>query len=183
MKIYTRMGDGGETSLPGGRRLPKTEDIFELLGNLDETNATIGLAASFIIDDTRLKNFPTKQLYDVQSNLLALGACIAEEEPQKSKALQRLDKSTDTLESQIDAWDKQLPPLKNFILPEGTSGAAALHLARTLIRRSERSFHALNFPRELTPAGRYLNRLSDYFFQAARFLNHLGNHQEQVWKG
>jgi len=176
MKIYTRMGDGGETSLPGGRRVSKTEAIFETLGNLDETNAAIGVAISFL----RATKFPIHQLHDIQSNLLAIGACLASDNPREAKILKELDKLTDRFEAQIDQWDKQLPPLKNFILPEGTSGAASLHLCRTLVRRTERSYYLMAV--DLVSVARYLNRLSDYFFQAARYVNYLERHREQIWK-
>lgn len=176
MKIYTRMGDGGETGLLGGRRVPKTDPIFELLGNLDETNAFIGVAVSHL----RETKFPVNDLYSIQSTILAIGACIASNNPESAPVLKKLDKITDQLERQIDRWDKQLPPLKNFILPEGTPGAASLHACRTLARRSERSFHAWTTG-ELEAISRYLNRLSDYFFQAARYANFIAGHREQIW--
>ncbi len=178
MKIYTRMGDGGETSLPGGRRLSKADAIFELLGDLDETNAAIGLATSHLPSGS----FPIKELLEVQSTLLSIGACIASENPPTAKLLKVIDKLTDKHETQIDEWDKQLPTLKNFILPEGTQAAAALHLCRTLIRRAERSYHLTDQPAALTPIARYINRLSDYFFQAARFANFQAGHRENIWQ-
>ena len=177
MKIYTRMGDGGETGLLGGRRAPKTDPIFELLGSLDETNASLGVAASHL----RSTKFPVKCLFVVQATILSIGACIADDEPTKAKILNELDNLTDSLEEQIDQWDKALPPLKNFILPEGTPGAASLHACRTLARRTERAFHDWPKSGDLAPVGRYLNRLSDYLFQAARYANKLADHTEQIW--
>jgi cob(I)alamin adenosyltransferase len=177
MKIYTRMGDGGETGLLGGRRAPKTDPIFELLGSLDETNASIGVAASHLANT----KFPLDELHEVQSTILGIGACIASDQPSVAKILSTLDKLTDQLEQHIDRWDKALPPLKNFILPEGTPGAATLHASRTLARRTERTFHEWPGSTEVVPIGRYLNRLSDYLFQAARFANFLANHKEQIW--
>ncbi|QQG50052.1 MAG: cob(I)yrinic acid a,c-diamide adenosyltransferase [Candidatus Berkelbacteria bacterium] len=181
MKIYTRAGDGGETGLPGGRRLKKTDEVFKCLGDLDEANAGLGLAISQI-DAENLK-FPVQQLYELQSNLLSIGALIASDDPLRSPILKRLDKLTDKLESQIDDWDKRLPPLKNFILPGGSQSGASLHFCRTLIRRAERSYQALTDEKvKIIVVGRYLNRLSDYLFQAARFANHLANYREQIWQ-
>ncbi len=177
MKIYTRMGDGGETGLLGGRRLPKNDAIFELLGNLDETNAAIGLATSYFSNG----RFPTKELHRIQETLLAIGSCVADSDPASAPVLSVLEKMTDSFEKQIDQWDKTLPPLKNFILPEGVPGAAALHYARTLVRRTERSYYRWEGAAQTLPIGRYLNRLSDYLFQAARYANHLENHPEQIW--
>lgn len=177
MKIYTRMGDGGETGLLGGYRLPKTDPIFELLGSLDEMNASIGIATSHLHNS----GFPTKDLHEVQATVLGIGACIASDEPSKAKVLSRLDRLTETMERQIDLWDKQLTPLKNFILPEGVPGAAALHMSRTLVRRTERTFHAWSRSSEVAAIGRYLNRLSDYLFQAARYANFASGYTEQIW--
>lgn len=178
MKIYTRMGDGGETGLPGGRRIGKTDAIFACLGNLDEANATIGLAIAQIEQATT--SMPVKPLLDIQSTLLSIGAQIASDQPDRNPILKKLDRMTDKLESQIDAWDKQLPVLKNFILPGGTPAGATLHLCRTLIRRAERSYHELPDFKEVAIA-RYLNRLSDYFFQAARFANGQAGYHDQIW--
>jgi cob(I)alamin adenosyltransferase len=177
MKIYTRMGDGGETGLLGGRRLPKTDPIFALLGNLDETNAAIGLATSYMADN----QFPLKALHSIQSTLLNIGACIANDKPEQAKILEQLDQITDNLERQIDEWNQKLPRLQNFILPEGKPGGAMLHFCRTLVRQTERSFHLWPPSAGLNQISRYLNRLSDYFFQAARYANFLDGHTEQIW--
>lgn len=178
MKIYTRMGDGGETGLLGGRRLRKSDPIFELLGNLDETNASIGLATSHLAGD---RTVLVQELHTIQATLLAIGACIASETPSAAAILQSLEKQTDHLEKTIDAWDKELTSLKNFLLPEGVPGAAALHYSRTLVRRTERSFHHYRRSSEVPAIGRYLNRLSDYLFQAARYVNFCSKHPEQIW--
>ncbi len=181
MKIYTRMGDGGETSLPGGRRLSKDDTIFNCLGALDETNAVLGLATSYVVYDIKDKRL-AQQLYDIQSNLLSIGACLASDEPAGAKILVKLDDETNMLESQIDQWDKKLPVLKNFILPGGTMAASALHQTRTTIRRAERLYHSIPSKSEkLIVLGRYLNRLSDYFFQAARYVNHTAGNKDQIW--
>lgn len=171
------MGDGGETGLLGDRRVPKTDPIFELLGNLDETNASLGVAVSHL----QATAFPVSLVHEIQSTVLGIGACIASERPSGAKILNKLDEFTDQLEAQIDKWNKQLPPLKNFILPEGNPGGAALHMSRTLARRAERAFHVWSQTGDLQAIGRYLNRLSDYLFQAARYANSLTKHTEQIW--
>jgi cob(I)alamin adenosyltransferase len=182
MKIYTRLGDGGETGLPGGRRVPKASTIFVCLGDLDETNAAIGQSVSYLARGAN--SFPISQLQNIQSRLLDIGACLAAESPEKARFLRQLGQETDRLESQIDDWDRVLPKLKNFILPGGSLVGAQLHYCRTLIRRAERSYHKIeNKPGALLPISRYLNRLSDYFFQAARWVNHESGEKEQIWSG
>lgn len=179
MPIYTRKGDKGETGLPGQRRLPKTELIFECLGGLDQTNALIGLTVS-LIDEKETKLILELRL--IQSNFLAVGACLAAESPTDAPILASLDEQTRKLEHRIDEWDKQLPELRNFILPGGSQAASAIHLARVSIRQAERAFHRLENASELEPIARYLNRLSDYFFQSARYLNMRANKPDIIWK-
>lgn len=179
MPIYTKKGDKGETGLPGKRRLPKTEVIFECLGGLDQTNALIGQAVSLI--DRKEVDF-TNDLQQIQSNLLAVGACLAAESPPDAPILASLDEQTSQLERRIDEWDKQLPELKNFILPGGSQAASVIHLARVSVRQAERAFHRLENASGLGPIARYLNRLSDYFFQAARYLNMRANNPDIIWR-
>lgn len=182
MPIYTKKGDKGETGLPGSRRLPKKELIFEFLGTLDETNAALGLAISFMRPPQTEAPELAMVLMKIQSSLLAIGACVAAEQPSQAKILVKLDQMTEGLEKLIDKWDRQLPELKNFILPGGKPAAAALHQTRTLIRRAERAFHRLATAEELAPIARYINRLSDFFYQAARFYNFANNQPESIWK-
>lgn len=179
MPIYTKKGDKGETGLPGKRRLLKTELIFECLGGLDQTNALIGQVVSLI--DRKETEF-TNDLQQIQSSLLAVGACLAAESPLNASILTALDKQTSQLERRIDQWDKQLPELKNFILPGGSQAASVIHLARVSVRQAEREFHRLENASGLGPVARYLNRLSDYFFQSARYLNLRANHPDIIWK-
>lgn len=179
MSIYTKKGDKGETGLPGHRRLPKTELIFECLGGLDQTNALIGLTVS-LIDEKEAELIRELQL--IQSNFLAVGACLAAESPTDAPILASLDEQTSQLEKRIDEWDEQLPELRNFILPGGSQAASAIHLARVGIRQAERAFHRLENASGLEPIARYLNRLSDYFFQCARYLNLRANHPDIIWK-
>lgn len=178
MTIYTRKGDQGETGLPGKRRLSKTDRLFEVLGSLDQASATIGLAVSFISNDKKL----ITQLENSQRNFLAIGACLASEEPASAKILEQLPGEILLLEQQIDSWEAKLPELKNFILAGGDQGGATLHLARTVIRQAERNYHRLDPSANFPAISQYLNRLSDYLFQAARYHNFLAKKQETIWQ-
>ncbi len=180
MSIYTKKGDGGETGLPGKRRLPKSDLIFEALGSLDQTNALIGLAIT-LIDQKREKEL-IHFLETIQSDLLSIGSTIASEEPLSSNTLTTLDKRTLELEAHIDSWDSQLPELKNFILPGGCQAAAVIHLTRVSVRQAERAFHRLDYITGLEPIAVFLNRLSDYFFQCARYLNMRVAKPDIIWK-
>lgn len=172
MPIYTKKGDKGETGLPGGRRLSKTEALFEVLGALDQTNAALGLAVS-LVDNQRL----ARLIQAVQSDLLALGAHLASDVTNKKTFEAKL--IAQKMEKQIDQWDEQLPELKNFILPGGHPAAAAVHQARTLIRQAERAYHRTKTVDEAVSI--YLNRLSDYLFQMARFINFVSKTTEIPW--
>ncbi|MEK7535150.1 MAG: cob(I)yrinic acid a,c-diamide adenosyltransferase [Patescibacteria group bacterium] len=180
MSIYTKKGDGGETGLPGKRRLPKSDLIFEVLGSLDQTNALIGLAIT-LIDQKREKEL-IHFLETIQSDLLSIGSTIASEEPLSSNTLTTLDKRTLELEAHIDSWDSQLPELKNFILPGGSQASSVMHLARASTRQAERAFHRLPSDTRPAMAAMFLNRLSDYFFQCARYLNMRANKPDIIWK-
>lgn len=185
MTIYTRGGDKGETGLPGSRRKAKTDAIFELLGSLDTTNAALGLALA------NLKKEPlaasTQTLLDdwivgIQRDLLSVGACIASEKPTEAVILTKLPERTEKFEQQIDHWEAELPELKNFILPGGAVAGATVHLARTLARQTERAFHRLPNAEVLESISVYLNRLSDFLFQMARFINFQLRMSDQIWK-
>jgi len=180
MPIYTKKGDRGQTGLPGDRRLPKTDQLFETLGFFDQTSAAIGVAVSQL--DGKKDQALINQLQGVQSIFLSLGSCLASETPDQAEILPKLAAETLRLEAQIDEWDELLPPLRNFILAGGTPVAAALHVARSSSRFAERQFHRLSKVAGLEPIGQYLNRLSDYLFQAARFANHQAGQADIIWK-
>lgn len=180
MPIYTKKGDRGETGLPGKRRLPKTDGIFECLGALDQTNALIGFAVS-LIDQLKEKRLVTF-LENLQGDLLVVGSAIASEKPAKDPRLAALSKRTVELERQIDQWDKELPELKNFILPGGCQASAVIHLVRVSVRQTERVFHRLDNTTGLEDISVFLNRLSDYFFQCARYLNMRSDKPDIIWK-
>ncbi len=172
-RIYTRSGDAGTTRLASGAKVSKTDPRVEAYGAVDETNACIGLARVYTSGDF------DALLARVQNELFDLGADLAtpaapDEAP--GSRLRILDSQVERLEGEIDALNAQLPDLKSFILPGGTPAAAALHLARTVCRRAEREAVRLIEAGEPVsgPALRYLNRLSDLLFVAARHANDRG---------
>lgn len=184
MPIYTKKGDAGETGLPGKRRLSKTEALFELLGNLDSTNACLGVALAALGESplsTASQKTVGEWLVEIQRDLLSIGACVAAEMPSDAKILTKLPERVAAMEAQIDRWDVQLPELKNFILPGGGAAGAAVHQARTVARQTERAFHRTIPPAALQPIAVYLNRLSDFLFQTARFVNFETRHTEEIW--
>ena len=170
-KIYTRGGDGGETSLGNGARVAKDSIRVEAFGAVDETNACIGLArlhTSGEIDE---------MLARIQNDLFDLGAdlCTPEGGERRSGALRVVAEQVLRLEAEIDAMNADLAPLNSFVLPGGSTAAAALHLARTTARRAERAVTMLA-REELVgeTVRRYINRLSDHLFVAARLVNDKG---------
>jgi len=181
-RIYTKTGDAGTTRLASGQQVSKTDPRVEAYGCVDETNACIGLARVHLAADPELD----AMLGRVQNELFDLGADLATparpDEAEGSK-LRILDSQVERLEREIDALNERLPPLQSFILPGGTSAAAALHLARTVSRRAEREAVRLAETGEPVsgPAMRYLNRLSDFLFVAARWAND-GGKAEVFWK-
>lgn len=182
MKIYTRGGDAGETSLFGGGRVGKGHARVEALGSVDELNAALGWALGEV-DEPRTRT----RLESVQHDLFALGAELATPtgEPGRTRpATPGLPEGrTEELERWIDEADAELPPLQGFVLPGGVSGAAALHLARTVCRRAERSVVRLaeSEPVDATVL-RYLNRLSDVLFVLARLENRRAGAGDVEWK-
>lgn len=177
MKIYTKTGDKGETSLFGGKRLPKDHIRIEAYGNVDELNAHIGMVRDLITDDVQ-KSILTQ----VQKMLFVLGSYLAKD-PDKEMALPALEESEITLlESNIDALDASLPALKHFILPGGHPVASHGQIARTVCRRAERSVVALAH-NEAVPdfVVRYLNRLSDYLFILCRYITTQMGAEEIKW--
>jgi cob(I)alamin adenosyltransferase len=170
-RIYTRTGDGGETRLASGAPVSKTDARVEAYGSVDELNAVIGLARLHAGQNDRID----AMLGRIQNELFDLGADLAtpHEPPPKWEALRILDSQVERLEAEIDAMNESLKPLDSFILPGGSALSAHLHLARTVCRRAERdAIRAREAGREISPvAVRYLNRLSDHLFVAARHAN------------
>ncbi len=170
-KIYTRTGDGGETALSNGTRVPKHDLRVIAYGTVDETNATVGLArlhASGEVQEAlaRISN----DLFDVGADLAMPHRAGEAEAPHPP--LRVIAAQVARLEHEIDAMNTRLAPLRSFILPGGSALAAHLHLCRTVCRRAERAAVELAATDEASPeAVRYLNRLSDWFFVAARIAN------------
>lgn len=178
MKIYTKTGDDGTTSLFDGTRVTKDHERVDLYGDVDELNASLGLAISFLSDE-KLK----ADLWDVQKDLFALGAHLANPTHKKQKAKSDFDDDkVMKLENHIDAMEEKLRLMTGFILPGGHSAAAALHMARTICRRAERKLVKLSRVEKLDPLFlQFLNRLSDYLFVAARFANYLCHVDDVPW--
>lgn len=179
MKIYTKTGDTGETSLANGMRIMKNDRRVELYGTVDELNSCIGFAISFMEHDEKGKQW-IESLTTVQNILFELGSELAgftTDEPAITNA------DIQFLEDEIDRWESRLSPLTNFIIPGGSRAASALHVARTIARKLERMLCAAiqeSFIKdEHIP---YCNRLSDYLFVAARFANHIHKNPDRIWK-
>ena len=164
-KIYTRTGDSGSAGLVDGSRVSKASERMAAIGEVDEANASVGMAIALLRDDGL-----GEQLRRVQNELFDLGADIATP-GEVEGALRITSGQVERLEQEIDAMNADLAPLRSFILPGGFAEVAALHLARTVVRRAERSAVALSQAEKLNPAVlAYLNRLSDLLFVAARFV-------------
>ena len=180
MKIYTKTGDRGQTGLFGGTRLSKASLRVESYGQADELNSTLGMAIALATPDDAL----VSKLRRVQEELFVLGAELASSPEKDVKVGIALleEAQIEALEREIDAFDAELPQLKTFVLPGGTPFASALHLARTVCRRAERSAVALDALERLRPEIiRYLNRLSDWLFTAARYANFRANIVDVPW--
>lgn len=178
MKIYTRTGDAGETSLFDGTRVAKHDPRVEAYGEVDETNAWLGFARASGLDPAM-----AEEVVHLQRDLFALGAQLADPAAKiagrVTKAFVR-DADVERLERLIDRLDAELPPLGHFILAGGTAAGAALHVARAVCRRAERRIVALDPPVDPVLI-RYINRLSDLLFVLARVANHRGGVPEVVW--
>jgi cob(I)alamin adenosyltransferase len=174
-RIYTRTGDAGRTRLATGQSVSKADVRVEAYGAVDETNACLGMARLHTAGDDAFDTLLSR----IQNELFDLGADLAtppKADEVEGQALRILESQVARLEAEIDAMNAQLPELQTFILPGGTAAAAALHLARTVCRRAEREAVRLveaGAPVS-PPALRYLNRLSDLLFVAARYANDRG---------
>ncbi len=165
MKIYTRAGDKGETSLFGGNRIAKDDPRIEAYGTVDELNSSIGMARA---------SWPSSpidaELNRVQSDLFDIGACLAAPGSERFRGVEA--RRIDDLERAIDSMEAKLQPLTTFVVPGGSPAAAQLHVTRTVCRRAERRVVALDdTSTQAQTTIAYLNRLSDYLFVAARFAN------------
>mgnify|MGYP001051936990 FL=1 len=170
-RIYTKTGDKGETALGDGTRLPKYSLRIAAYGTVDETNSMLGLARLHTQGDM------DAMLARIQNDLFDLGAdlCVPEDGRRGEGALRIVEAQVTRLEQEIDAMNAELAPLKSFILPGGSAASAHLHVARAVSRRAERLIVELAGQEKVSPAAcKYINRLSDHLFVAARFANAKG---------
>ena len=181
MKIYTRTGDEGDTALFGGGRVGKDHPRVEAYGDVDELNAALGMARA-----VEMMPRIDEVLVPIQKDLFAIGALLAT--PDHDKMKEQLSKARvddgriEQLEQAIDACERELEPLRSFIIPGGTPKAAALHVARTVCRRAERRVVHLSQDIALPPlVVIYLNRLSDLLFMLARVANKRAGAGEVTW--
>lgn len=183
MKIYTRTGDEGTTGLFGGERVRKSHPRIAAYGTVDETNAHIGLARAHLRGTAPGRDTMLPLLERIQSELFVLGADLATPTGAKAKVPRITAKHVTFLEEAIDELDDALPALKHFILPGGSLPASALHLARTTCRRAERlTVEAGTLEPINEQSSIYLNRLSDFLFVAARWVNHTAGVDEAEWR-
>jgi len=171
MKIYTKTGDTGKTALIGGKRVNKNDARLEAYGTIDELNSFVGLLISFLSDEDENRAF----LLEIQNTLFDIGGNLAldtESDNAKKYNIAFDEQNVAKLEAEIDRISKNLPALKQFLLPGGSQTASFCHVCRTISRRAERNIYAMSekffVQKELLS---YINRLSDYFFVLARFMN------------
>lgn len=176
MKIYTRTGDSGDTSLFGGTRVPKNDARIEAYGTVDELNSFLGLARA-----AAPPREVDEELQRVQSDLFEIGAHLAATDGNRFPGVDVT--RIEALERAIDTMERELEPLTSFVLPGGAPSAAHLHVARTVCRRAERCVVTLHHQSAIAPSTiTYLNRLSDYLFVAARFANLRAGAGDVPWK-
>ncbi len=179
MKIYTKSGDKGQTSLLGGLRVSKNHERINAYGTIDELNAFLGLTSDLEINDQRIAFIRL-----IQFRLFTVGSSLAAE-PGKSKVFKPDLEKNDilSLEQEIDHMNESLPPMRNFIIPGGHQLVSNTHIARTVCRRAERLVIGLSELENVEEIViRYLNRLSDYLFVLARMQAHELKIQEIPWK-
>ncbi len=179
LKVYTKTGDKGKTSLLGGAKVDKHDNRIAAYGTVDELNAFIGLLRDSILENDQVKG----QLLITQENLFTLGSILATDADFKGFELPNVTpQDVDQLEKWIDEFDQELPELKNFILPGGHKTVSLCHVCRTICRRAEREISALPKRKEWEEILPYVNRLSDYFFVLARKLARDVEAEEIAWK-
>lgn len=178
MKIYTKTGDSGETSLVSGERVTKDHLRIEAYGTVDELNACMGL----IRDQAENQDF-NAELRAIQNNLFTIGSHLAATDHSKLQLPEIGESDILVLEKAMDKMDESLAPLRNFVLPGGDLASSHAHLARTVCRRAERRVVALNDGEEVESVIlRYLNRLSDFLFTLARYYTKFHSGEETPWK-
>jgi cob(I)alamin adenosyltransferase len=179
MKIYTKTGDKGTTSLIGGTRLSKAHVRIDAYGTVDELNSYIGMLRDQPVNEKR-----RDLLKEIQDRLFTMGSHLASESDQKKKILPDLtEEDIVLLESEMDQIDSQIPPLRSFVLPGGHQSVSFGHIARTVCRRAERAVIHLQQGEEVESIViRYLNRLSDYLFMLCRIMTYELEIEEVTWQ-
>ncbi len=179
MKIYTKTGDSGQTSLIGGTRVPKHHIRIEAYGTTDELNSYLGLLGEY----AETKDF-LPLIRNIQDTLFVMGSHLANDaEKSHFSPTAITEAEVQLLETSIDKMDTELPALKNFILSGGCAANATAHIARCVCRRAERCVVHLNEHETVSPIIlHYLNRLSDWLFTVARYASYLSKSEEIVWK-
>jgi cob(I)alamin adenosyltransferase len=179
MKIYTKTGDKGTTSLIGGKRLSKAHVRIDAYGTVDELNSYIGMLRDQPVNESR-----RDLLKEIQDRLFTIGSHLASESDQTKRILPDLfEDDVTVLENAMDAIDLQVPPLRAFVLPGGHPSVSFGHIARTVCRRAERDVIHLQQGEEVEDIViRYLNRLSDYLFMLCRAMTYELNIEEVTWK-
>jgi len=178
-KLYTKTGDKGKTSLLGGKKVSKSDLRIEAYGNVDELNSFIG----HLKDQEAVENRLKQQLYWIQEHLFSIGSILATEADFKGFELPKVSETeVQQLEVWIDKFDKEVPPLKNFILPGGHPAVSLAHVCRTVCRRTERSIISLANEEPIDESIlQFMNRLSDYLFIFARAIAHILGVAEIPW--
>ncbi len=178
MKIYTRTGDTGETSLFSGRRVPKTNARVEAYGTVDELNACLGLLRDHLAPVDEVRTRVRDHLLQQQKLLFSLGAALADD--REGQAYQVPGTAASDLEALMDEMEAELPRMTHFILPGGSPAVSFAHLARTVCRRAER--RTVEVAEADAAVVVYLNRLSDYLFVLSRYLGKLEGIEEIKWE-
>lgn len=178
MKIYTKKGDQGQTSLIGGTRVKKNNIRIEAYGTVDELNAHVGLVRDTLEDETE-----KALVFEIQNLLFTIGSQLAADPDRNKMKLPDLEEShVEHLEKEMDKINEKLPALTHFILPGGHPFVSHCHIARTICRRAERKVVALANHEEVNPLIlKYLNRLSDYLFMLSRKISQDMNVKELIW--
>lgn len=183
MKIYTKTGDRGTTGLFGGKRVSKNNPRLHAYGTIDELNAHLGFVLSLCHHEKNATCDIHIKLLAIQNELFVIGGQLAAANDKTNNKIPQLSpNAVGRLENGIDIMNKNLPELRNFILPGGVPQAAAIHIARTVARRAERMVIALpQHNATMKKIIKYLNRLSDFLFVLARFINHQHRADEKIW--
>ncbi|MBO6523847.1 MAG: cob(I)yrinic acid a,c-diamide adenosyltransferase [Balneolaceae bacterium] len=177
MKIYTKKGDKGSTSLYGGQTVSKSSKRIAAYGTVDELNSVLGM---ILTEDH--SNKTNNLLSVVQEHLFVLGADLATPLSKETRINRISEEDISFLENSIDEMENELPPLRSFILPGGTKAGAIIHFSRTVCRRAERLAVECAAEEDISPESiKYLNRLSDFLFVSGRYENHISGTAETPW--